>query len=376
MADDIFAPPTEEEIVSASSEQDDVFDTAPSSEEIVRSQQSQIIEPGITESTLRGVAQGASLGFSDELSGGLGTARDVAESYLSGKETPDISSLYEQYRDLERKKNEAAQKVHPNLYGAGELGGALATSFIPGAQIGTLAKGAAIGGLTGLGRTEEETLAGQAKDVATGAALGGGGFKLGGMLGKYIKPTAEKIGSRLGTSGQKLQTIAEKPIPKLLPEGVKDLAALSAGGAAGGFAGGAGAVAARRVGRGVKQAIEKKLGTTLEQEAVRRTGSGLESAGNVLKEGVEEAMASYGARTTPTFLKKENNVLDVDKYLYNINPGTQEDVINKLQFGGFKNQANALRKAIEEKDEKKQNAILYSIAQTPEARKLFKDTVK
>lgn len=153
--------------------------------------------PGRMEAVGRGLLQGASMGFSDELSGAIDA--------LFTKKT------YQQGRDEARANNAAAQQAHPYLYGGSELAGGVAGALVPGAA---LAKGAALagegtalarglggaaklaglatgaapegvglanvaarsalaGGVAGLGGSNAGTLAGAAKDVGVGAAAGG-----------------------------------------------------------------------------------------------------------------------------------------------------------------------------------------------------------
>lgn len=121
------------------------------------------------ESGARGVADTLSLGFADEATGAL-------ESLFTDKP-------YEQARDESRANYEAAQKANPLTYGAGQLGGAVGTAFIPGLGVANSAKlatavgkSALTGGLAGLGTSTadltEGDFAGAAKDTASGAALG------------------------------------------------------------------------------------------------------------------------------------------------------------------------------------------------------------
>jgi len=121
------------------------------------------------ESALRGAAQGASLGFADEATAGV-------ESLFTDK-------TYTQARDESRAAYEAAKNANPNTYLAGELGGGVATAFIPGLNLAkgaSLAKmaaqGAGIGAAAGLGASEadltEGELGGALADTAIGAGLG------------------------------------------------------------------------------------------------------------------------------------------------------------------------------------------------------------
>lgn len=136
------------------------------------------------ESLARGAAQGASLGFADEITGAL-------ESAFSDKS-------YAKARDESRKEYGKAKADNPLTYGGGELGGGLLTTLVPGlnaakgAKLATQVGRAALqGGLSGLGSSEadltEGDVTGAAKDTAIGAGLGAGlTAVIGGGIGKYV----------------------------------------------------------------------------------------------------------------------------------------------------------------------------------------------
>lgn len=119
------------------------------------------------ESFGRGLLSGASLGFADEITGGI-------ESLLSDKS-------YEQARNESRNNYKTAQEANPISYGSGEFGGSLATAFVPGlntAKLGSLGArvtaNAGLGAVAGLGLSDSDNTMGQLKDAATGGALAGG----------------------------------------------------------------------------------------------------------------------------------------------------------------------------------------------------------
>jgi hypothetical protein len=138
-----------------------------------------IEEPSMLESGVRGVAQGLSFGFADELTGAL-------ESTLSDK-------TYKQARDESRKAYDEAEKANPITYNVGDIGASIATSFIPGFGALNASKGARLvevagkaalqGGLTSAGHSDKEDLAGLAGDtlkgVGAGAVLGSAAHGLG-----------------------------------------------------------------------------------------------------------------------------------------------------------------------------------------------------
>lgn len=168
---DIFAPPLPEELSSARAVENaptnDLF-AAPSPEEL--GQQPKQQEVGSIEAALRGLGQGASLGFADEISAAV--------------RAPFSEKTYEELRDQARAADTAAKEQHPYLYGGGELGGAIGTAFIPGLNLaklpsvgGRVAAAAGIGAAAGLGGSDADLLKGEigqaAKDTATGGAIGG-----------------------------------------------------------------------------------------------------------------------------------------------------------------------------------------------------------
>jgi hypothetical protein len=142
------------------------------------------ITPSQTESAVRGAAQGATFGFADELAGSLGVLKNI-KGIASGSDS--LKSVYEKERDESRAAYKAAQEANPKTYLAGEIGGGVASSFVPGlniakgASLAKIATTAAVGGaLQSAGSTEATDITEQAKDVASGALVGG---VIGGSLG-------------------------------------------------------------------------------------------------------------------------------------------------------------------------------------------------
>ncbi len=134
-----------------------------------------------TESAVRGFAQGASLGFADEISG-------AAESLFSDK-------TYEQARNESRANFDAARKANPGSYTAGEVGGSIATAAIPLGGTATLAKavqtGARIGAINAYGQSEADNAKDAIRDVAVGSVMGAGGATIAKGVEKGI-PLARK----------------------------------------------------------------------------------------------------------------------------------------------------------------------------------------
>jgi hypothetical protein len=171
-----------------------------------------------------GVAQGATLGFADEIAAAVGATKGA----LQGK---GIKQAYLDSLENVRSTFKEAEEQQPGAFLAGDVAGSVGTAFVPGlniakgvkslssaGKIGKAAlKGAGIGAAEGLGRTEEDVLsAGALKDVGLGAALGTVGGLVGGALGAAAKPD-------LTTDGA-ITLIAGKKAPKFFKGGKSKLA--------------------------------------------------------------------------------------------------------------------------------------------------------
>lgn len=169
--------------------------------------------PGAVESFGRGVGQGGTLGFGDEIAAGLDTAvskvpglRDVAQWLEPGRKLSPLNDpnvTYEQRRTEHRNVNAEAQQANPVAYGGGELAGAVATSVIPGvapargAGLAAMAgKAALVGGANALGNSEADLTKGEfgqaAIDTGTGAAISGLTAGVLGAAGRKLTGGAEK----------------------------------------------------------------------------------------------------------------------------------------------------------------------------------------
>jgi len=165
-----------------------------------------------TESGLRGLAQGASLGFADELTGGAEALWNKAKG-----NPEEFGRLYAQARDESRNAYKAAETANPKTYGAGELGGMIGTAFIPGLNAGTgarlaatVGKGALQGGLAAAGNTENDVLSqGGATDIAKGVGLGALGGAAGYGIGKSTTAGFNGLGKLLAGQGDNLNQVAE-----------------------------------------------------------------------------------------------------------------------------------------------------------------------
>lgn len=182
--------------------------------------------PGTMESALGGAEQGVTLGFADEITGGMQSGMDAGQQFLNklglAPESPtqvnarlaaegvtgdvgpqSILNAYREARDIKRGEQKRMQDAHPLAYGLGEVGGGLLTApLLPGGlgAAGGLTKeglvagpgmaGAAIGGLGGLGYSEADLtrgdITGALGDTARGAQLGA-------VVGTVAPPLIEQI---------------------------------------------------------------------------------------------------------------------------------------------------------------------------------------
>lgn len=142
------------------------------------------------ESTGRGVTQGLSFGFADELEA---LAKSVAEKRPYADVLKESRARYSQ-----------SQKENPLTYKTSEFAGGVLPFFVPGAgqaATGTrlsqsVIRGAGLGGLSGLGFSEGETTGEKLKDVGLGMALGGGlplGFAGAKKAAQSLKPIADDL---------------------------------------------------------------------------------------------------------------------------------------------------------------------------------------
>lgn len=129
------------------------------------------------ESALRGLAQGVTFGFADEITGGLSALKDK----LSGSDK-SMGDLYDDNRDESRAEYDAARKDNPASYtipslAAGMLTGVPVAGALGGGLSGAVGAGAIGGAISGAGANEEEgeMLADVGQGAAVGGVLGGAG---------------------------------------------------------------------------------------------------------------------------------------------------------------------------------------------------------
>lgn len=181
------------------------------------------------EAGARGLGQGASLNFWDEIAGageaigqsvgvkGLGSSNfsDIGlTTPLALDENRDFSQAYTEGRDKWRGEDATARSDNPGSYMAGELGGGVASAFIPGlnvakgASLANIAgKGALQGGLMSLGGSEAEDISGLAKDTGKGAALGGA---MSGVIGYAAPKIGDAIDWGIGKLASGSDDVAER----------------------------------------------------------------------------------------------------------------------------------------------------------------------
>lgn len=121
--------------------------------------------PSLLEAGVRGAANGATLGFRDEITAGL-------RSLLGAK-------TYQEALGEEREADDRARKAHPWGFGIGQVLGGFAApgvgEVVGGAGLASsIARGAVVGGVAGLGNSTSEDLSGKLSDAARGGVMGAG----------------------------------------------------------------------------------------------------------------------------------------------------------------------------------------------------------
>lgn len=149
----------------------------------------ELSQPGYLESAARGLAQGGSLGFADEITGAV-------ESAFTDKP-------YEQARNESRANYKRAQEANPATYTTSEIGGGLATAFVPGANIAKGAslgkaalQAAALGAGTGAGYSDADNIKDLAIDTGIGAGIGGALGAGAHAASPYLQKGIEKFAGR------------------------------------------------------------------------------------------------------------------------------------------------------------------------------------
>ena len=186
-----------------------------------------------TEAAARGFTQGATLGFADELAGGLAATKAL---FTPGK---SLSEEYTKARDLRRQADKMSEAEQPGEYLTGEIVGSVASpSPIKGAGIGkVLTRGAVEGATAGLGSAEGDVLE-QAKSTVTGAGIGAGfGAAAKGLetVGKKMFSGADKAVGSMG-EGRATQFVEDpakfrlaEEVPQRISEKKREFGELATG---------------------------------------------------------------------------------------------------------------------------------------------------
>jgi hypothetical protein len=241
-------------------------DTEDFTDNIDLSQTGMLTDKGsVTDSFMKGAEQGVTLGFADELAGGIQsgleslvkfgipgilpegiskTPQQVNQDLLSQGFTGDdlTRSTYESARDLARQDYKEAERSNPGSYIGGNITGGALTAIIPGgvgakimSPLGEAAQGASaltkatqiaknalpVGAAIGLGTSEAEKPVELGLDVASGALLSGvvgGGLNLAGQgltagkdsLGNLITSKAPTIARAYEKGKEGVNTLSKQ----------------------------------------------------------------------------------------------------------------------------------------------------------------------
>lgn len=159
-------------------------------------------KPSELEAGLRGAAQGATFGFSDELTGAaLGLGRALPE-FLGGM-GENLGDAYRRERDAARAANRAAAEAQPGYYLGGEVVGGIGSALATGGAGAGLKGAVALGAASGFGHGEG-TAGEQALQTAVGAGMGAASYGLskavGGAVRKISEPVRNFVSRRLAAA--------------------------------------------------------------------------------------------------------------------------------------------------------------------------------
>jgi len=171
-----------------------------------------------------GIAQGGTLGLADQFMGGIkavGEKIGLADKKRSVFDEDSLTSEYAAQRDAYKRRQEEIKESNPSLYTGAEIGGALATSAIPGMQatkLGRIGRGALEGATYGLAESEADLTKGEYGEALKDTAFGGGLGLGGGVLGEAVSAVGGKL-TRGGKETERQQALKE--IGMLKGEGKK-----------------------------------------------------------------------------------------------------------------------------------------------------------
>lgn len=171
---------------------------------------SEPVDPGLLNDLGRGMVQGVTFGFGDEIAGGLEAGADL----LTGNTTLDkLKDAYQKHRDESRTLYKQAEERSPIASTVGNIAGGIAPALLTAGSstavqgAGALSRiaagakaGLGAGALGGLGTSEADTIAGDLSNAAEGAKMGalfGGAISGGVEAAKGVKGAAKKVGSFL-----------------------------------------------------------------------------------------------------------------------------------------------------------------------------------
>lgn len=160
----------------------------------------------------RGAAQGASLGFADEVAG-LGKA--LFNTALEPRSGDFFGQKYRKGRDEWRAADAQAKEDHGGWYTAGNVAGTTATSLVPGlgaargaGALKTAMAAGKIGALQGLGESEATDVKGLARDASVTGATSA---VTAGMLSKFLSGAPGRVEKRLAAAQAEIDAVKGKP---------------------------------------------------------------------------------------------------------------------------------------------------------------------
>lgn len=175
--------------------------------------------PSLTESAIRGGAQGLSLGFADEFTGMVDAARNASSTPSLSELPAHLAQEYRKGRDESRTAYEAAEKANPKTFLGGEVAGGILPFLTGAGAAGTAAKGlstgarilkglptaAKLGAAVGLGQSKADLTKGEFGEAAIDTGVGATtGAVTHGIVEGAVTPLVRKVGEKLAPTLQKL----------------------------------------------------------------------------------------------------------------------------------------------------------------------------
>lgn len=312
----------------------------------------------------RGVTEGLTLGFADELAGVASATGQSAMEFLRGEQGKGWLEKYQAEKAKQEALSKESAERSPYLYGGGELAGTLAPALLTAGAAAPAAIGRGLvsragraalstgisGGIQAAGKSTGElgTEAGREqllKDVGTGVAVGGAfgaatgaaapilskaGEKVSSKLGEYVddSPRLKQLGMayKKGTSGKEITT-GQKSVERVAREQLGDIKDIS--------------------NRFIK--AEDQLGKSLEESLLKASQEGITIGDDLLIESLEEVQNSISKGIAPASRQVKAKIESAIYHLRN------EDLSPA--------RANDLRKAILEIRDATDNPVLKQYAQ-------------